>query len=93
MKDFIVKCDLVIEASTEEEAYEKFLDYLAECVRYGDVTVFDFKERNENEDGARPDLLAALLIAEAALAAYSGGESSDLDAIRAAIAKATGGAA
>jgi hypothetical protein len=49
MKDFIVKCDLVIEASTEEEAYEKFLDYLAECVRYGDVTVFDFKERNEDE--------------------------------------------
>lgn len=42
---------------------------------------------------AAPDLLAVLLIAEAALAAYSGGESSDLDAIRAAIAKATGGAA
>lgn len=42
---------------------------------------------------AAPDLLAALQIAEAALDAYSGGESSDLSTIRAAIAKATGGAA
>lgn len=40
---------------------------------------------------AAPDLFNALLIAEAALAAYSGGESSDLDTIRDAIAKATGG--
>ena len=47
MKTFSVSCDLDIEADSEEEAYDKFLDYLAECVRYGDVTVFDFKERNE----------------------------------------------
>lgn len=47
MKMFSVSCDLDIEADTEEDAYDKFLDYLAECVRYGDVTVFDFKERNE----------------------------------------------
>lgn len=47
MKEFIVKCDIVIEADTEEEAYDNFLDYLAECVRYGDVTVFDFEERKE----------------------------------------------
>ena len=37
-----------------------------------------------------PELLEALYIAEAALEAYSGGEASDLEAIRAAIAKATG---
>ena len=47
MKEFIVKCDSVIEADTEEEAYDNFLDYLAECVRYGDVTVFDFEERKQ----------------------------------------------
>lgn len=39
---------------------------------------------------AAPDLLAALRIAETALEAYSGGESSDLATIRAAIHKATG---
>lgn len=39
---------------------------------------------------AAPDLLAALRIAETALEAYSGGESSDLATIRAAIDKATG---
>ena len=42
---------------------------------------------------AAPDLLAALRFAESALDAYSGGESADLAVIRAAIAKATGGAA
>lgn len=44
MKNFTVKCDFSIEAESEEEAYKKLLDYLAECVHYGDVTVFDFKE-------------------------------------------------
>lgn len=44
MKNFAVKCDFSIEAESEEDAYEKLLDYLAECVRHGDVTVFDFKE-------------------------------------------------
>ena len=39
---------------------------------------------------AAPDLLEALYIAEAALEAYSGGEASDLEAIREAIAKAIG---
>lgn len=44
MKKFSVTCDFVIDAESEEDAYEKLLDYLAECVRYGDVTVFEFKE-------------------------------------------------
>ena len=39
---------------------------------------------------AAPDLLAALRIAEDALDMYSGGQSSDLAAIRAAIDKAMG---
>lgn len=39
---------------------------------------------------AAPDLLAALQIAENALDMYSGGQSSDLAAIRIAIDKATG---
>lgn len=41
---------------------------------------------------AAPDLLAALRIAEDALDIYSGGQSSDLAAIRAAIDKAMGAA-
>lgn len=50
MKKFTVKCcsDLWVEAATEEEAWEKFLDYLEDCVRDRDVTVFDFEERKED---------------------------------------------
>lgn len=44
-KNFRVTCDFEIEAESEEYAYEKLLDYLAECVRYGDVTVFGFEEK------------------------------------------------
>ena len=47
MKKFQIKFNDTIEADTEEEDYDKFLDYLAECVRYGDVTVFDFEEVKE----------------------------------------------
>jgi hypothetical protein len=35
----------VIEANSEEEAYDKFLEYLAECVKYGDITTFDFYKK------------------------------------------------
>ena len=35
----------VIKADSEEEAYDKFLEYLAECVRYGDITTFDFYKK------------------------------------------------
>lgn len=45
MNTYNVNCNFLIEAESEEEAYEKLLDYLAECVRYKDVTVFDFKEQ------------------------------------------------
>ena len=48
-KDFVVRCDFVLEADSEDDAYEQFLDYLAECVRYGDVTGFEFVERKEDK--------------------------------------------
>lgn len=47
-------------------------------------------EANARLISAAPDLLAALRIAEDALDMYSGGQSSDLAAIRAAIDKAMG---
>jgi hypothetical protein len=47
VKEFVVKCDFSIEAESEEDAYKKLLDYLAECVQYGDVTAFDFEQRKE----------------------------------------------
>tara|TARA_R110002020_G_scaffold48664_2_gene138596 strand:+ start:26698 stop:26898 length:201 start_codon:yes stop_codon:yes gene_type:complete len=32
-----------IEADSEEEAYDDFLKYLAECVHHQDVTAFQFR--------------------------------------------------
>lgn len=49
-------------------------------------------EANARLISAAPELLAALRIAEDALDMYSGGQSSDLAAIRAAIDKAMGAA-
>ena len=46
-KKFVVKFNDWIEADTEEEAWDKWLDYLAECVEDKDVTVFDFEEVKE----------------------------------------------
>lgn len=45
MKTYTVSCDFFVEAESEEEAYEKLLEYLADCVQYRDVTAFDFKEQ------------------------------------------------
>jgi len=45
MKTYNVTFDLSIEAINEEDAYEELLIYLADCVRYADVTGFDFKEQ------------------------------------------------
>ena len=36
-----------VTASSEEEAYEILLDYLAKCVKYGDATAFSFEETQE----------------------------------------------
>ena len=35
----------------EEDLYEKFLEYLADCVKNGDVTPFEFKEVLEDGNG------------------------------------------
>ena len=48
-KDFVVRCDFVVEADSEDDAYEQFLDYLVECVRNRDVTGFEFVERKEDK--------------------------------------------
>lgn len=67
----------------------------------GRITLIDCEFSDESEDvltanarliSAAPELLAALRIAEDALDMYSGGQSSDLAAIRAAIDKAMGAA-
>jgi hypothetical protein len=47
MKTYKVTFTDTIKASTEEEAYGELLDYLSECVRFGDVTAFDFAEESE----------------------------------------------
>lgn len=44
MKEFVVTCDFVVEATNEKEAYEELLKYLADCVQHGDVTAFEFEE-------------------------------------------------
>ena len=36
-----------IEADTEEMAYNKLLEYLANCVHNGDVTAFNFYKEKE----------------------------------------------
>lgn len=38
-----------LEANTEDEAYDKFLGILAECVQYEDVVAFDFTEKPEDK--------------------------------------------
>tara|TARA_R100001509_G_C4708313_1_gene162422 strand:+ start:45 stop:236 length:192 start_codon:yes stop_codon:yes gene_type:complete len=35
----------------EEDVYDKFLEYLADCVKNGDVTAFDFEEVVEDGNG------------------------------------------
>ena len=43
-----------IEADSEEEAYDDFLKYLAECVHHQDVTAFQFfnlRKEKSNDNG------------------------------------------
>jgi len=47
MKTYKVTFTETTQANTEEEAYDKLLGYLSECVRFGDVTAFDFAEESE----------------------------------------------
>lgn len=46
---FVVKFNDEIEAETEEDAYDILLEFLRECVEFGDLTAFDFTLKTENE--------------------------------------------
>ena len=48
MPKFEITYKDVIEAETEEEAIEWLFEYLNDCVRDGDVSVFNFYELKEN---------------------------------------------
>lgn len=47
MKTYKVTFTDTIKANTEDDAYGELLNYLSECVRFGDVTAFDFTEESE----------------------------------------------
>ena len=47
MKTYKVTFTDTIKANTEDDAYGELLDYLSDCVRFGDVTAFDFAEESE----------------------------------------------
>lgn len=49
MKRFVVTFKDWIEVDNEEEAYDKLLDYLADCVDFRDVTAFEFEEELADE--------------------------------------------
>jgi hypothetical protein len=38
-----------IEANSEDDAYDKLLEYLQDCVDNGDVTAFNFVDEEGNE--------------------------------------------
>jgi len=47
MKKYLVSFKDTIEANSEEDAYDKLLAYLGDCVRFQDVVAFDFEEQKE----------------------------------------------
>jgi hypothetical protein len=47
MKIYNVSCNFTIEAESEEDAYEKLLGYLAECVRHDEALMFEIKVDDE----------------------------------------------
>ena len=47
MKKYLVTFKDEFEATSEQDAYDKLLVYLGDCVRYEDVVAFDFKEMKE----------------------------------------------
>ena len=51
MKKFKVKFIDVIEAESEEEAYDNVRDFCAEIYNSGDVTAFEFEEVVEDGNG------------------------------------------
>lgn len=47
MRFSVLFADVFENCESEEQAYDALLEYLAECVRYEDVTGFDFIELKE----------------------------------------------
>lgn len=41
--------DVFENCESEEQAYDALLEYLAECVRYEDVTAFDFTKLGDKD--------------------------------------------
>lgn len=88
--------DEAVEAAafiTNEEGYDVAVlrRVIANEVEHGRPTLLTDDEWQSlvNLVNAAPEMLAALAVAETALNAYSGGESSDLEQIRNAIKQAT----
>ncbi len=48
MKKFNVTFKDMLEAESEEDCYEQLLIYLEDCVKYEDVTAFEFNEVDNN---------------------------------------------
>jgi hypothetical protein len=84
MKTYKVTFTDTIKANTEDDAYGELLDYLSDCVRFGDVTAFDFAEESEllstlkeiavmaaSKNDCRSDII---FIANAAIAKAEGAE-------------------
>jgi hypothetical protein len=86
MKTYKVTFTDTIKASTEDDAYGELLDYLSECVRFGDVTAFDFAEESELLSAA-PDMFQALQVI---VDAFGDQDSLLIDQCKAALAKAKG---
>ena len=55
---FKVKFSDEITAASEEDAYGILLRYLYDCVRYDDVTAFDFKKVSPRKKGIGPIALS-----------------------------------
>lgn len=47
MKTFLVEFVDTFEAKNEKEAYKLLLEYLQTCIKYQDVTGFEFTETEE----------------------------------------------
>ena len=47
MKQYRITFTDIVSAQSEEDAYNALLDYMKDCVKYHDVTCFDFEEVSE----------------------------------------------
>ena len=62
MKKYTVILPDVIEARSESEAWDAFLEYIADCHRMGDITCFDFVEVAPPDDVPSPTALPHIIV-------------------------------